>query len=238
MKLCRVLCIALLLLACACGRPTSSPSDTYFAANEVLDSAALLPGPPMEDSIQFSYDKMQYDEGLRMRLSPRGEVASSDADLKKIHEVFSEAFGYPITVEGTPALYALIMRVGRECQRATQSAKRKYSRIRPYVMYNTNTCFRDDEDVVRKNGSYPSGHSSNGWGLALVLAEINPARRDVILKRGYEYGQSRVICGYHWQSDVDAARMIASACVAMLHANPRFVEDLDKAKAEFAKVRF
>ncbi|EGN0484120.1 phosphatase PAP2 family protein, partial [Escherichia coli] len=85
-----------------------------------------------------------------------------------------------------------------------------------------------------RNGSYPSGHTSIGWATALVLSEINPARQDTILKRGYELGDSRVICGYHWQSDVDAARIVGSAIVATLHSNPVFQAQLQKAKDEFA----
>ena len=40
-----------------------------------------------------------------------------------------------------------------------------------------------------------------------------------ILQRGIAFGQSRVICGAHWQSDVDAGRLVGSAAVAKLHAN-------------------
>mgnify|MGYP003064931414 CR=1 FL=1 len=49
-------------------------------------------------------------------------------------------------------------------------------------------------------------------------------------------GQSRVICGYHFQSDVDAGRLVASAVVARLHANKEFMEQLTKAKVEFTKL--
>ena len=42
-----------------------------------------------------------------------------------------------------------------------------------------------------------------------------------------------MICGYHWQSDVDAARVVASSVVATLHTKPAFIEQLAKAKAEF-----
>ncbi|HEY0207705.1 MAG TPA: phosphatase PAP2 family protein, partial [Acerihabitans sp.] len=38
--------------------------------------------------------------------------------------------------------------------------------------------------------------------------------------------------GYHWQSDVDAARVVASAVVATLHTNDAFIQQLAKAKAE------
>ena len=73
-----------------------------------------------------------------------------------------------------------------------------------------------------------------GWGIALVLAEINPHNQDAILKRGFEYGQSRVIVGFHYQSDVDDARLITSILLNRLHANQEFMIQLQKAKEEFS----
>ena len=96
-------------------------------------------------------------------------------------------------------------------------------------------CNTKEQGKLSTNGSYPSGHTSIGWAMALVLSEINPERADIILKRGFEIGQSRVIWGYHWQSDVDAGRIVASGIVAKLHSNPKFLEQLKKAKEEFAK---
>jgi acid phosphatase (class A) len=49
------------------------------------------------------------------------------------------------------------------------------------------------------------------------------------------YGQSRVIAGYHWQSDVDAGRIAASAGIARLHADKRFQRLLKKARREYHK---
>jgi acid phosphatase (class A) len=72
--------------------------------------------------------------------------------------------------------------------------------------------------------------------VALVLAEINPANQDAILKRGYEIGESRVICGFHYRSDVDAGRITAAAVVARLHADKAFSKQLKKAKKEIARL--
>ena len=72
--------------------------------------------------------------------------------------------------------------------------------------------------------------------MALVLSEINPERQNEIVKRGFEIGESRVIAGYHYQSDVDNARLLASVTVARLHADKAFMLQLKKAKAEFAKL--
>ena len=109
-------------------------------------------------------------------------------------------------------------------------------RIRPFAYFKESTCRPEDEATLSTNGSYPSGHTSIGWATALVLAEVNPARQSEIIKRGYEMGQSRVICGYHWQSDVDAARVVASTVVATLHSNSEFNAQLAKAKAEFQRL--
>ena len=86
---------------------------------------------------------------------------------------------------------------------------------------------------MRGEGSYPSGHTSRGWTTALLLAEINPANADTIFARGWMYGESRVIEGAHWQSDVDASRVGASIGYAALHTSPAFLEQLAKAKQEF-----
>ena len=93
-----------------------------------------------------------------------------------------------------------------------------------------------DEEELRYNGSYPSGHTIEGWSAALVLMELNPERADTILARGYMYGESRVIAGYHWQSDVDAGRLAASAAIARLHADKRFQRLMRKARREYRRL--
>ena len=91
----------------------------------------------------------------------------------------------------------------------------------------------DDEPGLRKNGSYPSGHTLLGWSSALLLSEINPDRADTILARGLMYGDSRIIVGAHWQSDVNAARLAAAAAYAKLHTSERFLEQMRLARQEF-----
>lgn len=120
---------------------------------------------------------------------------------------------------------------------ATLAAKNHYKRVRPFVVNKQTSCTPDWEKELIKDGSYPSGHTSIGWTWALILAEIDPDRADTILSRGYAFGQSRVVCGVHWQSDVTAGRVIASAVVAKLHSDPVFRAQLDAAKKELAAAR-
>jgi acid phosphatase (class A) len=47
------------------------------------------------------------------------------------------------------------------------------------------------------------------------------------------YGESRVIVGAHWQSDVDAGRLAASAAYARLHTSERFLQQMRLARQEY-----
>ena len=42
-----------------------------------------------------------------------------------------------------------------------------------------------------------------------------------------------MIVGAHWQSDIDAARLAASAAYARLHTSERFLEQMRRARQEF-----
>lgn len=218
----------------------TKPNLYYLEESEVANSLELLPPPPAANSILFLYDKAQYDWGKLQRDTPRGDQAAQDArvDGNGVPFAFSEAFGVEISQEKTPEIHKLVINMREDAgDLATRHAKNHYMRVRPFSFFKEMTCNPEQQQELSTNGSYPSGHTSIGWATALVLSEVNPDRQNEILKRGFEMGQSRVICGYHFQSDVDAARIVASAVVARLHANEAFMTQLKKAKAEFAKLQ-
>ncbi|WP_421937063.1 phosphatase PAP2 family protein [Phenylobacterium sp.] len=93
------------------------------------------------------------------------------------------------------------------------------------------------EDWMKTNSSYPSGHAMTAWSWALVLSEAAPARADALLTVGRESGESRMICGVHFISDVEAGRTLGAAMVARLHSDPAFAADLARAKREMATAK-
>jgi acid phosphatase (class A) len=137
-----------------------------------------------------------------------------------------------ISHETTPSLSRLLNKMLIDVALSTYAAKDHYKRTRPFVVHDEATCAPADETMLRGDGSYPSGHSAIGWSWALALAEIDPEHDDAILQRGYAFGQSRLVCDAHWQSDIDAGRVIASATVARLHADAQFKADLEAARTE------
>ena len=76
-----------------------------------------------------------------------------------------------------------------------------------------------------------------GWAWALILSELAPDRANAILARGLAYGESRVICGVHYASDVEAGRLVGAAMVARLKGDRAFQRDLAAARLEIEKAR-
>jgi acid phosphatase (class A) len=100
------------------------------------------------------------------------------------------------------------------------------------VHYNENTCAPGDEADLRKDGSYPSGHTAIGWTWGLILVQIAPDRTDALLARARAFGESRLVCNAHWQSDILSGRTVAAATFARLQSDATFNADVEAARAE------
>lgn len=231
----------LLLLAATTGSMAQTDSTaakkkvwpSFLVSEQMPDGTVYLPAPPAFGSQEFVTDLVRYHWGKSLRNTPRGQQAHFEAGLnvETVFSVFSDPMGLKLDSRQMPQLAYLVERVVTDAANATRKAKRHYNRTRPFLYFNEGTLI-PEEEASHHTPSYPSSHSAVGWTVALVLAELCPERADLILKAGYEYGQSRVIAGYHYQSDVDAARLAASACVARLHADEAFRRQMEKVRQE------
>jgi acid phosphatase (class A) len=211
----------------------------YFEIDDLPNAVKWLPAPPEPNSTQFAYDLTQYMWGKGERLNEERAQQAIDhgvTDMGEMAKQFSVPFGMEISKEKTPYIFQVLYRGVLTVRLCATKPKTALPRLRPYVRYNEPTLIPADEDNLRENGSYPSGHSIRGWAMTLLLCEINPAAQDDLLALGYQWGQSRAIAGYHWQSDIDAGRLLASAGYARLHTNEQFLADMAAARAEFAKL--
>lgn len=208
---------------------------SYLTEEEIPTGAKFLPLPPKPGEASFYNDWLRYEWGKTMRDTERGKLAAEDAvhTLEYFAKIYSEPFGVEISQENTPEIYSLLEHLLATTRLCNQKSKARLMRVRPFVQFHEPTPVPEDEERLSTNSSYPSGHATMGWAIALVLSEINPNRQDEIITRGYEYGESRVIVGFHYQSDVDAARIITSTLVNRLHDKEEFVAQLKKAKEEF-----
>ena len=225
------------LLFCVVGcMSAQTVVEPYLPAEELPDAVKFLPPPPEDGSAAFAYDEAQHIWGKSQREGERGlrAVREGTTNPDTMAVMFSKYVGRELSEAATPKTMHLIRRSIRTFRLSVIAPKANYMRLRPYVFYREGTMIPEDEEYERNKGSYPSGHTIRGWGLALVLAELFPDRQDEILIAGYEWGQSRVIAGYHWQSDVDASRLLASAVFARLHSCPEYLADLAAAQEELS----
>lgn len=211
----------------------------YLPQAALPDSVALLPAPPADGSAALALDQGTNRGDLALRGAMRWRLAGMDANLAFpwAAGAFSCALDTSVNQGDTPRLYQLLRRAMSDADAATAAAKDKYRRARPFMVNKQPTCTPGAEDKLERSGSYPSGHAAIGWAWALILSEIAPERSEAILARGRAFGDSRLVCNAHWESDVLEGRMVASATFARLQADPTFRDDLDAARAELAAAR-
>ncbi|MEW9838628.1 acid phosphatase [Mesorhizobium marinum] len=213
--------------------------EGYLAKDEQLDSKQFVPPAPAADSALQALDTAWSVQMLKLQDTPRWDLAIKDANLAfpAVADTFACALDIQISEQTTPALYMLLWRTMTDIGLAPYSAKNAYQRERPFMVSGTPVCTPNDEQALRKDGSYPSGHTAIGWGWALILTELAPDRAEEILARGRAFGESRNVCNAHWYTDVVAGRLVGSAAVARLHANEAFRSAMDAARADIVHAR-
>ena len=225
-------------IAFAEGDVTKESFKPFFTREEAPLLENVLPNPPELDDPLFFYDWSQYLWGLSIRDTERGQQAVADANINAAYFLkrYSEAVGFEMTPQTHPELYRLFARLHLTEQQAGASAKAHFRRVRPYQQYKEPSGVPRHENPTDFT-SYPSGHTHASWLVGLTLASLCPDRTAQIMKVAYELGQSRVIVGFHYQSDVDMGRIAGSITFARVMAEPEFQKMYERAKKEFNKRR-
>lgn len=161
-------------------------------------------------------------DGLGSRLGPIYHDALSGGELPKTSALFS--------------------RVTKNLD-THDAAKKRFNYLRPYVRLG----FVGDGGYVYESqdssyaglatsGSYPSGHTYGGYEAGTILATLLPELAPSILARTSEYGDNRIVLGFHYALDVMGGRMTAQATVAHRWADPDFEQLLTQAHTEIENV--
>lgn len=206
----------------------------YLPPENMPNSLLLVSPPPEEGSAAWELDMEMAAKFVAMEDDVRKEQAAKDAILHfpEAVDAFTLVLDVKISEENTPLVYMILRRTLADAGLSTYAAKNHYQRKRPFMVNGHATCTPEEEEFLREDGSYPSGHTAIGWAWALILTELFPDQADAILERGKQFGISRNVCNVHWHSDVLAGRMMGAAAVARLHANADFLIDMAAAKEE------
>jgi acid phosphatase (class A) len=227
-----------LLFVCGTAFADAQKPQGYLDAASEPDTTVILPHAPAKGSARYEADRKIFLRTRKLKGSARWQMAVNDNDYSDtaVAKDFTCALGVTINAADEPHLTQLVSRMGPDLLKAMRDAKDFNKRKRPFLIDKGDTCVPITPDFA-KSYDYPSGHSTLSWSLGLILGEIAPDRATQILARARAYGESRVVCGVHNASAVDAGRTEASIVIAALHSSAEFRSDLDAARSELAAAR-
>ncbi|MBC2650406.1 acid phosphatase [Novosphingobium aerophilum] len=207
---------------------------SYLGPARWPDAMALIASPPAEGSEALRRDRQLEAAALALQGGSRWALARADADLWSASATgaFSCAAGREISPAATPRVDSLLRATMSDLGRVSGAAKDHYARQRPFAGNGRPICTPEMEQALRGNGSYPSGHATIGYGWALILADLIPARRAALLARGRAFGDSRRVCNVHFASDIAAGQALAAPVLERFRQDPVFQADLAAARAE------
>jgi acid phosphatase (class A) len=226
--------LCLLATGAAYAQPAAKPAavSKYLKPGE-LDPALLIGPPPADGTPRQRAEVAELIALGAARTPDRLAEAEHDAEAEDAGSILS-IFGPAVNLNDLPATARLLAELRNEDNVASKAAKSLFHRARPWVSDATlvaspalEACDKGDPQA-----SYPSGHAAMGYAAAGLLAQLMPGNARIILARGADYAESRLICGVHYRSDTEAAHVLATALVARLMTKPAFMEAFNAAKAE------
>lgn len=214
----------------------AAPNHAGYLTGREPDALAVIPQPPPPGSPRDQADRAIFRKTRALEGSPRWLLARSDADLSKLLSDFDCALGVSLTPQNTPRLTALIVKAAPDISAAYNVPKNVYRKVRPFTRDAGDICVPRSSGFA-KSYDYPSGHATWAWAVGLILARAAPDRSAEILSRARAFGESRVVCGVHNASAVEAGRLAADTVVSSLAGDGPFRSDLAAAQSELTTLR-
>ncbi|HEY4276138.1 MAG TPA: phosphatase PAP2 family protein [Rhizomicrobium sp.] len=198
-----------------------------------VDAAHLVPPPPPAGSAQAEAELAEIHAIHARSSDSEIEAARKDSDDEK-PDMFNNVIGFDLTMR--PLTTALLKTVIDEEEAATKGAKKYFHRDRPWIVDGTvATCTLVPPGPAAN--SYPSGHSTVGFAMGVVLANLMPEKSQAILARSSEFAEHRLVCGVHFRSDIVAGQQYGTILALTLMQNPDFQLRMAKAREELRAAR-
>ena len=197
--------------------------------------AELLP-PPAQPGTAAHTAEVAEIVAIQAAASPERKAQAIWDDRHEDPSLFAATLGPGFDLARLPATARLLGIIQNDADIAAGLSKVHFARKRPW--------FYDERIEVCEEGgrsrtperSYPSGHSTVGYALALTLAHLRPDLAPRIMARGQDFAFSRMVCGVHYRSDTTAALAIAMMATQSILHDPRLARLIAAAKAEMGKL--
>lgn len=217
----------LLIAAAAASLTSAAERPAPFLPPDAFDMRLVLAPPPAQDSATTRAELAEVQRIQAKSTKAQRAQAVKDGAEEDVF-VFATVLGPNFAPANLPLTAAFFDHVRRAEGEFVNPVKDLYKRPRPPVVDPAITpC-----EKLTGSPSYPSGHSTGGHLMAIVLADMVPEKRAAIFDRVEEYAHNRLVCGVHYPSDVEAGRIAGAVIAAMLMQNEQFKRDFAPARAE------
>ena len=207
--------------------PLHAEDAKPFTDAKEINLVDLLKPPPALHSPEMQAELAEILNLQVTRSKAMEERAAADAE-ENIWR-FSDAVNNPaFTKEKLPKFAAFFDRIVETEDAVTDPYKAVWKRPRPHLY----------SDLVKpcvplsKSGSYPSGHTTLGTLMGIVLSDMLPEKRDIIMARAWEYGENRLIGGIHYESDIEAGRISGTVIAQVILEHEDYKTEFAAAKTE------
>lgn len=216
------------LCLCIGASLVAQAKEPIFVTAQETRALQILPAPASAQSQQTQAELAELHRLENSRTAAQATQALADDQEEDIF-IFRQQLGQGFGAQALPLTAAFSDRVRNDVGIATAPAKAGFARVRPY---NLDHSLHPVCPTKTKDDSYPSGHATNGYTMALTLIDMLPQQRDAILARADAYAASRMVCGVHYRSDTEASRLVAYSLHALMWNKPQYQQELAAARAE------
>lgn len=214
--------------SCALAAQEENHALHFLGAGEV-DLPKILPAPPRPASKAQQRD-MAVSLAWQARRTPE-MVALARADSDRSVFRFGAILGASFAKDRLPAAARFFDEVASDERIVGGAAKTYWNRPRPFAASaRIHPCVEQ-----AATNSYPSNHATIGMLYAQILARVLPEQRGRILARARQYAEDRVICGVHYESDVEAGKRAGAIEAFAMFRHPAFRREFAEARAEIRR---
>ena len=226
----RTVALAFLTLLAFAAGPLRAEDAKPFATAKTIDLLAFLKPPPINESAQT---KAELGEVLTLQVTRSPEMeASAQADAVEDVWRFATIMGPAFRAEQLPVFSAFFDRIVATEGAVVDPAKDSWKRPRPHQL----SPLVKPVVKISNSGAYPSGHTTVGTLMGIVLSNMVPEKRAEIMARAWAYGENRIVGGIHFRADIEAGRIAGSVIAARIMEQPEFRSEYDAARTELRKV--
>ena len=209
-------------------------SEKPYITQADIDIASLLPSPPTDSSPAGQLD-LQIVKQLQQNMTPERAKAIRGDLPQDVYNIAGPVLGRSFTKEKFPLTGEFIAKVVKDAGFGVGPVKQRYMKPRPFK-YSSELA-APFEDIAKSTGgsTYPSGHSTTAYEVALILGTMLPSKRDALYERANTYSINRVTSGAAYSSDAEGGHIAATLAVYEMMKKPEFRADYEAVKAELNK---